>query len=81
MKVVCIDITRGNARHLDLGKVYDATKPPTIEVKEFYIVRSKVYSNPMHRIGILPERDVWVGRECFVSLEEYRSKKLEQIGI
>jgi len=86
MKVICIDNTRGNARHLETGKVYDASVQTYRHLakyvgKEYYVIRSTCYSNPTHRVGILPERDIWVDMECFVSLEEYRNKKLESIGI
>lgn len=87
MKVVCIDNTFGNARHLDLWGVYDALDPkdlghPDNWRSDFYILNIDPYliEATLHR-RLGQTMEVWVNKKSFVSLEEFRQTKLAGLGI
>lgn len=74
MKVVCINTTYGNGKLLELNKVYD-----TVEMTErhfgyprygdYFIIYSEKYIN----------NEIWVKKTNFITLDEYRSRKLNNI--
>lgn len=66
MKVVCIDNNDGNSKHLEIGRIYDVNPEESI-FPDHYIIR-----NPN-------EYEYWVKKEKFVTLEEWRNRKIDQI--
>lgn len=87
MKVVCIDNTSGNARHLDLWGVYDAldlndSGDSHNWANDFYILNIDPYliEATLHR-RLGQTMEVWVNKKSFVSLEEFRQTKLTGLGI
>ena len=85
IKVVCIDNTIGNARHLGLNKVYDATKiSPSSKYynSKYYIINTYLYEGALfHRNSVRydTKRDIWIDKKSFISLEEFRQLKLDNI--
>jgi hypothetical protein len=88
MKVVCIDNTIGNGRHLELNKVYDASETP--EVKglivrnltrdKYYIINTYPYTTLLHPSARRStNHDIWIDKRSFISLEEFRQLKLDKI--
>ena len=75
MKVVCIDNTIGNARHLELNKVYE------VSVKSgYYIVNTYPFEIPIHKgVRLKTKQDIWVYKDLLISLEEFRQLKLDKI--
>ena len=67
MKVVCIDNNDGNSKHLDLYEVYDV-EPEESVFPDHYIIRI-----PNDSI------EIWVKKEKFINLDEWRKIKLDQI--
>jgi hypothetical protein len=87
MKVVCIDNTIRNARHLILGKIYDVNEVPPdpliigsgiYDRKNYWVVEEYLLSENGYRSK---ERisSIRVGKENFISLEEWRSEKISKI--
>ena len=76
MKVVCIDNTIGNARHLELNKVYDATEISQTHSK---YSASKYYIINTYRVRYATKHDIWIDKRSFISLEEFRQLKLDKI--
>ena len=75
MKVVCIDNTYGNSRHLELDKVYDVT-----EEKKYYIINTYPFEIPTHNgIRHSTKHDIFIDKKSFISLEEFRQLKLDKI--
>ena len=66
MKVVCIDNNGSNSKHLDLYKVYDV-EPEESSFPDHYIIRTA------------NKQEIWVKKEKFVTLDEWRKIKLDQI--
>lgn len=77
MKVVCIDNTSGNARHLELHKVYDVT---TMVTNGIYNINTYPFEIPIHNgIRSSTKHDIWVDKKSFISLEEFRQLRLNKI--
>lgn len=80
IKVVCIDNTIGNARHLGLNKVYDATEiSPS---SKYYIINTYPYEGALFRrnsVRYATKHDIWIDKRSFISLEEFRQLKLDKI--
>lgn len=85
MKVVCMDNSSGNSRHFEVGKIYEANlnpQLPGIQEGEFYVIRTRPWMIPVDRgIRLDKEGDIWVKKEAFISLEEWREGKLGELGI
>jgi hypothetical protein len=88
MKVVCIDNTIGNARHLELNKVYDATETTSTRLSsKYYIINTYPYEglSPLIAHGgpsgvrYSTKYDIWIDKRSFISLEEFRQLKLDSI--
>ena len=91
IKVVCIDNTIGNARHLELNKVYDASEISQTHSKysasEYYIINTYPYEglSPLIAHGgpsgvrYSTKYDIWIDKRAFISLEEFRQLKLDKI--
>jgi hypothetical protein len=82
MKVVCIDNTIGNARHLELNKVYDASEISSFTTfsSEYYIVNTYPFGIPIHKaVRLKTKKDIWIDKRAFISLEEFRQSKLDKI--
>ena len=84
MKVVCIDNTSGNARHLELHKVYDVyffIAPTTFDEKViYYVINTYTFEIPIHNgIRLSTKHDIWVDKKSFISLEEFRQLRLNKI--
>ncbi len=78
-KVVCIDNSSGNARHLDLYEVYDVKNSPE---DEYYIIETYPYEIPIHNGKRLKKKsEIWVIRNCFLTIQEWRQKRIEQIDL
>lgn len=82
MKVVCIDNTIGNARHLELFGIYEAFTPgrrfPSED--EYYIVNTYPFAIPIHKaVRLKTKKDIWIDKRAFISLEEFRQSKLDKI--
>jgi hypothetical protein len=80
MKVVCIDNTIGNARHLELNKVYDATEISLSS--KYYIINTYPYEGALFRrnsVRYATKHDIWIDKRSFISLEEFRQLKLDKI--
>ena len=77
IKVVCIDNTIGNARHLELNKVYDASEISLkYSLAEYYIINTY----PLHNgIRYSTKHDIWINKKSFISLEKFRQLKLDKI--
>ena len=86
MKVVCIDNTSGNARHLDLWGVYDAV-PETVESiggppEDFYIIKTKPYLKPHLRQDMsTQEQEIWIDKKAFITIDQFRQIRLKELGI
>jgi len=66
MKVICIDNNNGNSKHLDLWRIYD------VESEESFF--------PDHYVVRIPNQlEIWVKKEKFITLEEWRNRKIDQI--
>lgn len=79
MKVVCIDNTIGNARHLELFGIYDVTETPVVKGK-YYIVNTYPFAIPIHKaVRLKTKKDIWIDKRAFISLEEFRQSKLDKI--
>lgn len=84
MKVVCIDNTSGNARHLDLWVVYDAVQDSLNGFSDidYYIIKAKPYLKPhLRQDRSQIEQEIWIDKKVFITLEEWRKRQLETIGI
>lgn len=85
IKVVCIDNTIGNARHLGLNKVYDASevspsKGTLKQSSKYYIINTYPFEIPIHNgIRLSTKHDIWIDKKSFISLEEFRQLKLDNI--
>ena len=90
IKVVCIDNTIGNARHLELNKVYDASeislqghlKKHSKYSGEYYIINTYPYEGALFRrnsVRYATKHDIWIDKRSFISLEEFRQLKLDKI--
>jgi hypothetical protein len=81
MKVVCIDNTRGNARHLEVGQIYDAVATPIERFKkEYLVVIARPWLVPFVKGKRLNEKkDLWVEADCFISLQEWRQRQLDKL--
>lgn len=82
MKVVCIDNSRGNARHLEVGQIYDATVASPIKKfnKEYLIVSTRPWLVPFVKGKRLNEKkEIWVESDSLVSLEEWRQRQLDKL--
>lgn len=80
-KLVCIDNTFGNSRHLELYKVYESIGSDFPSSRNYCVVWSTVYLDPNNKIGIMPGKIVYVSSCCFITLEEYRRNKIDLILI
>ena len=80
MKVVCIDNTIGNARHLELNKVYDASEISQTHSKysasKYYIINTYPL---IFGIRYSTKHDIWIDKRAFISLEKFRQLKLDKI--
>ena len=80
MKVVCIDNTIGNGRHLELNKVYDASETPDKGRDKYYIINTYPYTTLLHpSVRRSTNHDIWINKKAFISLEEFRQLKLDKI--
>jgi hypothetical protein len=82
MKVVCIDNTIGNGRHLELNKVYDASETPEVKgtAQIYYIINTYPYTTLLHPSARRStNHDIWIDKRSFISLEEFRQLKLDKI--
>jgi hypothetical protein len=80
MKLVCIDNTYGNSRHLELHQVYECKTG--LDWKSYYILRIKPFQIPIWQGKRFEDYiDVWVDKKCFITLEEWRKNRLQEIGI
>ncbi len=80
MRVVCINDTYGNSRHLELYKVYDTIDSQDVSRYGYYTVYSTTYINPLHKMGLIEElKQICVNKRCFTTLEEYRSNKINKL--
>lgn len=75
MKMVCIDNSVGNARHLNIGQICDADLPST-----FSSIPSPEFSSDYYILKI-DGHISWVRAKCLIPIEEYRNRKLGEIGI
>ena len=66
MKVVCINNDEGNSKHLELWDIYEVDPEESI-FPDHYIIRKP------------NEHEYWVKKEKFVTLEEWRNRKINQI--
>ena len=66
--VVCIDNTRGNSRKLSMNKIYKPRKMTTDEKIKYRLPTDYIIVN-----------ELWCEEKCFISLEEFRNKRLDQI--
>ncbi len=74
MKVICINNTIGfSCAPLTIGKAYDV-----LNIENYYTIR---YSGIFYQL--MGDNDVvkCYYKEWFITLEEYRDKKLEKLGI
>jgi hypothetical protein len=71
MKVVCLDNTRGNTRHLEVNKVYD-----TVELTEHH-KRYPVIG--AHYVIKIFNEEIWVKKKYMITLEEWRQQKLDKL--
>ena len=77
MRVVCIDNTWGNSRHFEIGKTYDVVN--TI-LDKYYVIKNCPLD--WHREvpkRLNEEQDIWAPSECFLTLEEWRSRQLNKL--
>ena len=89
IKVVCIDNTIGNARHLELNKVYDASEISQTHRKysgEYYYKYLSIWRSVSSHSSRGPsgvrystKYDIWIDKRAFISLEEFRQLKLDKI--
>jgi hypothetical protein len=86
IKVVCIDNTIGNARHLELNKVYDASEISQTHSKysasKYYSINTYPYEGALFRrnsVRYATKHDIWIDKRSFISLEEFRQLKLDKI--
>lgn len=66
MKVVCIDKNSGSSKHLELWGIYDV-EPEESAFPDHYIIKKP------------NQLEMWVKKEKFITLEEWRKIKLDQI--
>lgn len=92
MKVVCIDNSCGNSRHFELGKIYIVDKIDCLKEGSFnsnfkikynldyYIIKTEPWTSLTNRYERLPYKtEIWVDKNCFISLDEFRMIKLKEI--
>ena len=88
MKVVCIDDTYGNSRHCTYGEIYDVLEIVIEPRDSYYIIEIRPLEAPAYRH--LPEfenkrrnyfQKLWVNQKCFITLEQWRLKKLCDLGV
>jgi len=74
-KAVCIDNSSGNARHLDLYEAYDVKNSPD---GEYYIIETYPYDIPIHNGKRLKKKtEIWVRRNCLLTMQEWRQKRID----
>ncbi len=82
MKVVLIDNTKGNARYLELNKVYDTVelteKHKRYPGEEYYIIDFKQFIRSDRDEEIFLE-EIWVKRKDMITLEEWRQQQLDKL--
>jgi len=81
MKVICINNTWGNARHLHLKEIYDA-KEYNGKFGNYYLINTHPVEIPIHNNIRLKEKvDLWVEKKCFLTLQEWRRLQLDKLKI
>jgi len=88
MKVVCIDNTIGNSRLFKLNSVYESIDYTFVErvklrLPDNYIVVIKDNHDHDSDFPTLSSlmNHIWCDVSCFISLEDFRETKLDELGI
>jgi hypothetical protein len=81
--VVCIDDSIGNSRLLSLNKSYKTRKITTDEKIKYRLPTNYIILE-LDALSCFENRlpvgcEVWCDEKCFISLEEFRDKKLDQL--
>jgi hypothetical protein len=84
MKVVCIDNSWGNSRHFELGGIYEVAQTNTINHSKGFSVNHIILTEPWTSLQNMEKRlpnkmEIWVDKNCFISLDEFRMIKLKEI--
>lgn len=72
MKVICVDNKVGNSTKANLNGIYDACEA------EYTTVGKKKIAGDYYVINITGI-DYWMHKRCFVSIEQHRNKKINEI--
>lgn len=83
MKVVCIDNSSGNSRHLEVGKIYEVVRTNTINHSKGFSVNHIISTEPWTSLQKMEKRlpnkmEIWVDKNCFISLDEWRKVKIDE---
>ena len=83
MKVVCINNTKGNARHLTLNQIYNA-KEYSGKFGNFFII--SIHIKPEIQTLISNHltsqiTDLWVDQKCFTTIEQWRRSQLDKLEL
>jgi hypothetical protein len=74
MKVVCINNTVGNTRHLELNCIYESIDY-TLQER----LRLRLPDN--YTVILKNDREIWCDVGCFVTLENWRQMRINELGI
>jgi hypothetical protein len=81
MKVICINNTCGNARHLHLNEIYEASEYLG-RAGQYYLINTHPFEIPIHNNIRLKEKvDLWVDKKYFLTLDEWRQSQLDKLKI
>jgi hypothetical protein len=84
MKVVCIENSWGNSRHLEIGGIYDVVSTNTINhSKGFSVNYIIILTEPWTSLKNMEKRlhnkmEICVDKNCFISLDEWRKIKIDE---
>jgi hypothetical protein len=79
MKVVCIDNTIGNSRWFKIGQVLEKRDMTEQEKKKYRLPYDYIIISGFNFLN--QSQDIWCLEQCFVSLEEWRNNKLNELEI
>ena len=80
MKVVCIDNSWGNSRHLEVGEIYEVVRTVSFRKSNNYIILAEPWTSlQTMEERLLNKIEIWVDCKCFVSLDEWRESRIDQL--
>jgi len=78
MKVVCINNTRGNSSHLELGRIYNA-REVNAQFGAFLVVEVEPWDSLIEKKKRLRKCEIWIQKDCLMDINDWRVEKLENL--